>query len=73
MFVFTRGAGIIYTDEFHYLQRRNDPFGNVYGKAAERPEITHMYFSSAGVIDFHNKQRQGNLQLEKMENPRPVV
>ena len=37
----------------------------MYDKCVERPEMAHTYFSHRGVIDFHNQQRQGILQLEK--------
>ncbi len=65
MMIFTRGAGTTKTTDSHYYQRRNDPFGNVYDKVVERPEIAHTYFTYCGAIDYHNKQRQGHLRLEK--------
>ena len=74
MMIFTRGAGTTKTTDSHYYQRRNDPFGNVYDKVVERPEIAHTYFTYCGAIDYHNKQRQGHLRLEKkMENARSLV
>ena len=65
MFIFTRGAGTTSTEGTHYFQRRNDPFGNVYDKIVERPEVADTYFTYCGAIDHHNKQRQGHLRLEK--------
>ena len=45
MFVFTRGAGTTSTEGTHYYQRRNDPFGNVYDKVVEHPEVAGTYFT----------------------------
>ena len=65
MFVFTRGAGTTTTEGIHYYQRRNDPFGNVYDKIVQRPEVADTYFMYCGAIGHHNKQRQGHLRLKK--------
>ena len=65
MFIFTRGADTTKTTDAHYYQRRNDPFGNVYDKIVERPEIANTYFTYCGAIDSHNNLRQGHLRLEK--------
>ena len=65
MFVFTRGVGTTSTQDNFYYQRRNDPYGNLYDKIVEHPEIADTYFTYSGAIDSHNKLRQGHLKLEK--------
>lgn len=64
-FIFTRGAGTTNTYGSHYFQRKTDTFGNVYDRCVERPQVAHTFFEHAGVIDEHNKIRQGMLYLEK--------
>ena len=43
MFVFTRGASTTSTEGTHYYQQRNCPFGNVYDKIVECPEVADTY------------------------------
>ena len=44
---------------------RQDEYGNASKVKYPRPVIAEIYQESAGVIDYHNRVRQGQLALEK--------
>ena len=68
--IFTRGTGTTRFTDAHYYQRRNNPFGNTYNKIVKCPGIANIYFTNCSKIDFHNKQHQGHLKLEKNGQPK---
>ena len=43
-----------------------DDFGNRMYKLLPRPDIVHKYYDCSPLIDEHNKQRQGTLELERV-------
>ena len=48
-----------------YESKFENEFGRSDSREIGRPELLHMYYQYAPLIDQHNKERQGTLRLEK--------
>jgi len=47
-----------------YVAKWSDEWGNLSSKDIPRPKLISTYFAHSNVIDVHNQQRQGELELE---------